>query len=937
MKKIALTVVAIVVLASGGGARAQAPKAPFQNTSPVAAPKVTTPLQEFGHNFGDDYFLANYKQIAAYWQKLDKESDRMTVQSIGKTAEGRDQLMAIVTSPANHKNLAHYKDISRRLALAEDLTDAQARALAREGKAIVWIDGGLHATETLGAQQLGEMVYRMVSATDPETMRILDDVVILFVHANPDGNDLVADWYMRNPEPTQRSLANLPRLYQKYIGHDNNRDFFGSTQAETENINRVLYREWFPQVLYNHHQSGPAGTVLWSPPLRDPFNYNQDPLIPLGIQALGVALHTRLAAEGKPGATSRSGGAYDGWWNGGIRNTAAFHNTIAILTEMIGSPTPMRVPLVLDRQVPSSDSAYPVPPQEWKFRRSIEYSITCNLATLDLSSKMKENFLYNRYVMGKNSIERGNTDTWTPAPHRYAAIQAELARGAGAGAAGEPGAAAGAGGRGGGGRGGGRGGVDESALWAALHRPQDRDPRAYVLSAAQPDFGTATRFINALLETGIKVHRAAQPFTMAGKSYPAGSFVVLTAQAFRPHVIDMFEPQDHPDNFAYPGAPPTRPYDNAGWTLAFQMGVEFDRVLDHVTLPAGFNVVTDWNVAPPPMALPAGGPLFTMSPVQIDSFVAANRLTGAGERVERMGDGTFVVRATATSTPILQKMAAERGLRFAPPPGDLITKPPFAKRRIGLWDQYGGSMDAGWARWILEQFEFPFSRVFAPELDAGNLNARYDTLIFVDGGIPAAGGGGGGRGGGAGAGGGQAGPPNLPEEYRGQVGSVTADRSIPQLKAFIENGGTVVAIGGAATNLARHLGLALENHLVENGQPLTQQKFYVPGSVLRAHVDTAHPVAAGMNANTDFFFDNSPVWRLGAQAASQNLRAIAWFDSPTPLRSGWAWGQQYLDKGVIVVEAPVGQGRAILFAPEILQRGQPHATFKLLFNSIYLR
>ena len=124
-------------------------------------------------------------------------------------------------------------------------------------------------------------------------------------------------------------------------------------------MNRVLYREWFPQILYNHHQSGPAGTVLWSPPLRDPFNYNQDPLLVLGIQTIGLALHTRLAAEGKPGATMRSGGPYDGWWNGGIRNTAAFHNTIAILTEMIGNPTPMRVPLVMNRQLPTSDLDVP--------------------------------------------------------------------------------------------------------------------------------------------------------------------------------------------------------------------------------------------------------------------------------------------------------------------------------------------------------------------------------------------------------------------------------------------------------------------------------------------------------------------------------------------------------------------------------------------------
>src|SRR5215831_18115830 len=314
---------------------------------PAAQPHITSPKEAFGFDIGDDYQLANYKQIEAYWKTLAKESNRLVLHDMGKTAEGRTQWMAIVTSPENQKRLAHYQDISKRLGYAEGLTDDQARALAKEGKAVVWIDGGLHATETLGAQQLGEMVYQMVSRNDEETLRLLNDVIILFVHANPDGNDLVADWYMRNPTPEQRSLAGLPRLYQKYIGHDNNRDFFASTQAETRNINRVLYHEWFPQILYNHHQNGPAGTVLWSPPLRDPYNYNLDPILVLGLQSLGAAMHTRLAVEGKPGATMRSGGAYDGWWNGGIRNTATFHNIIALLTEAIGSPTPMKIPLVM--------------------------------------------------------------------------------------------------------------------------------------------------------------------------------------------------------------------------------------------------------------------------------------------------------------------------------------------------------------------------------------------------------------------------------------------------------------------------------------------------------------------------------------------------------------------------------------------------------------
>jgi len=405
----------------------------------------------------------------------------------------------------------------------------------------------------------------------------------------------------------------------------------------------------------------------------------------------------------------RSGGPYDGWWNGGIRNTAAFHNTIAILTEMIGSPTPMRIPLVMDRQLPTSDIAYPIAPQEWHFRQSIDYSVSCNRAILDIASRMKENFLYNRYVMGKHSIERGSADTWTPRPHRFAAVQAELAGSAGAPA-----------GPGRGGRGGGSG--NDDALWAALHKPADRDPRAFVIPSSQQDFPTATRFINALLETGITVQRATREFSAQGKTYPAGSYVVFTAQAFRPHVMDMFEPQDHPDNFPVPGGPPMRPYDNAGWTLAFQMGIEFDRVLDAFTGP--FEAIPDWNLkAPAGRVQAATTGTYSARLQQLDAFVAANRLLAAGVPVSRQPDA-FVVPATAASTPIVQKAAAERGVNFTTTSAPAVQGALLAKRRIGLWDQYGGSIDAGWARWILEQFEFPFTRVFAPELDAGNLTAK---------------------------------------------------------------------------------------------------------------------------------------------------------------------------------------------------------------------
>ena len=215
-----------------------------------------------------------------------------------------------------------------------------------------------------------------------------------------------------------------------------------------------------------------------------------------------------------------------------------------------------------------------IAPQEWHFRQSIEYSLTCNRAVLDYAARMRENLLFNIYRMGKNSIERGSRDSWTPSPKRIAALNAKLGDARGLSA------------------------EREQALWAELRAPELRDPRGFIIPANQPDFPTATKFVNALLESGVTVQRATREFQVNGKNYPANSYVVFTAQAFRPHVLDMFEPQDHPDNFAYPGGPPTPPYDNAGWTLAFQMGVVFDRVLEGFSGP--FEKITERNIKPPP-------------------------------------------------------------------------------------------------------------------------------------------------------------------------------------------------------------------------------------------------------------------------------------------------------------------------------------------------
>ena len=943
---------------------AEAPPQATVALTPQRAPatgKITTPKEFFGFNMGDDYCLANYQQLMAYWKKVEKESDRIKLFEIGKTEENRPQLMAIVTSPANHRKLNQYQSIARRLALAEGVDAAEAAKLAAEGKAVIWIDAGIHATESLCPQMLIETVYQFLAGNDPELLRILDDVVILFVNCNPDGQDLVADWYMREKDPTKRSSAGLPRLYQKYIGHDDNRDFYANTQAETKNQNRVMYREWFPQIMYNHHQTGPAGTVLFIPPFRDPFNYNMDPLVLNGIDAVGAAMMQRFLEEGKPGATSRSGAPYSTWFNGGLRTTSGFHNMIGLLTETIGGPTPTSIPFLPARQLPKADYLSPIAPQPWHFRQSVDYSVTANRAVLDYASRNREHLLHNIWLMGKNAIDRGNRDSWTTTPKVVEAATV-ASRGAGARAAAQQ---AGAGrGRGGSGR---RGAGGAGEFEKLFRDPAKRDPRGYIMSANQPDFLTATKFVNALLGTGVQVLRAKTPFEVAGKKYPAGSYVVKSSQAFRAHVMDMFEPQDHPNDIPYPGAAPTRPYDSAGYTLAFQMGVQFDRVLEGFNGP--FEEIKELVVAPPPAKVLAadGAAGFFLSARANDSFKAVNRLLKAGVKVQRLKEpfvaagttheaGEFFIPQQEGKGAVLEKIAAEVGTPFrgsTAAPGAQASV--VEKVRIGLWDRYGGSMPSGWTRWILEQFEFPFQVVFAPELDKGGLSKKYDVLVFVDGAISGRGGRGGrgGNRGAAGAGGagapggagGDQGPDapagnesNIPQEYRGQRGNISAATTIPQLKKFMEEGGTILTIGGS-TSLARELGLPLANHLIEideNGEdsPLPAEKYYVPASVLRVHVDTSNPLALGMNDQVDVMFTNSPTFRITSKAQKETLQKVAWFDNKTPLRSGWAWGQQYLMNGVAIADAKVGHGRLVLFGPEVLFRGQPHGTFKFFFNGL---
>jgi hypothetical protein len=643
-------------------------------------------------------------------------------------------------------------------------------------------------------------------------------------------------------------------------------------------------------------------------------------------------MHARLIAEGKPGSGMRYASSYSTWFNGNVRTTGYFHNQIGLLTEIKGNPTPVELAFFPDRQLKSMDVPFPHEPTTWHFRQTIDYLITLNRAVMDYASRYRETLLFNRYLMGKNSIDRGSRDHWTIHPKIVDRVKAEAREDSKMDQQQAPVFRR-------------RGRGLPKKYFGLFRKPENRDPRGFILPSDQPDFPTAAKFVNTFIKNGIEVLQATKDFEAAGKHYPAGSYVVQAAQAFRPHVMDMFEPQDHPNDFLYEGGPPIPPYDNAGYTLAFQMGIEFDRILEGFDGP-----FTELEGLAKPVAGKVNNPEkaagFFLSHVYNDSATAINRLLAKNHKVYWIKQpleiggktypvGTIYIENKSSTQNLLEGMARELGLSFegtttAPVCPALQLHPV----RIGLWDRYGGSMSSGWTRWLFEQFEFPFEVVYPQRLDAGDLKNQFDVLVFVTGAIPA----------------GEVNltphswsrgyrsmkPENIPAEYHGWLGEVTAEKTIPNLLQFLKEGGAVLAIG-SSVNLAGYAGVPVSSHLVDHtDNPLPREQYFVPSSILEVRVKRDYPLAYGLKERVDVFFSNSPVLRPHVEADKKGFTAVAWFDSDKPLRSGWAWGQDRLYSGVAVAEAKVGSGRLFLYGPEVLFRAQPHGTFKFVFNGIFL-
>lgn len=488
----------------------------------VSGATVPTPLEHFGFDPGDDYKLANYSQITSYFEKLSHASGRLLWVEFGKTSMGKPMFAAFISSPENLKNLDEYREINRKLALGQ-VTDEEAKSLAARGKVFVWIDSGLHAAEVAPAQQAPQLAYRLLTDESAEMQAIRHNTIVIQIPCiNPDGLDLVADWYRSNVG-TPYDGAPMPWLYQKYAGHDNNRDWFMLNLEETRNVTKLLFQTWYPQIVYNQHQAPPFPARIFVPPYAEPLNPNIPASVMEGINQIGSAIKDRFAREDMPGAISYWG--FDGWWNGGLRSVPAFHNMHGILTETAGDryATPVdykesdfhpRFENGLPTKEPTIFYERPWKGGRWTLRDAVRYMLTADMAILDLASVRSRDFLYKGYAAAKAEIHLGETT----------------------------------------------------------------QPFAYAIPEKQWDSTAARELLIRLQLAGIQVQRLTEPVQAEGHALPAGTFLIEAAQPFRGYLIDLMEPQKYPDIRSSANGGVKRPYDIAGWTLPMQMGVDVVRL-----------------------------------------------------------------------------------------------------------------------------------------------------------------------------------------------------------------------------------------------------------------------------------------------------------------------------------------------------------------------
>ncbi len=850
----------------------------------VQAETIPSPEEHFGHIVGADRTLIPYPDVLAYMELLAAASDRVSIEEAGTSTLGNRMPVVVLTSAANQARLDEIRERARQIAKPGGLAPEASGELIRTTPAVALVSCTIHSTEVGSTQMTTEFVYEFATTEDPERLAWMDEVVLLLMPSiNPDGQIMIVDWYSKWLG-TEYEGGQMPWLYHHYVGHDNNRDFYALTQQETRVVNDVLYHRWFPQVFLDEHQMGSTGPRMFVPPQTDPLDPEVHSLVFRMADSIGTNMSRRLEENDKTGVGHNM--IFDSYWPGGTRNTAWWKNVTGLLTEVASAR--IATPIYVDPgELRGGGKGFP------------EYGRRSNFPSPWPGGWWRL----------RDIVEYELVATWA-----YLEAIAEdrthiLSN------------------------------VDRMAR-QAIDRGSNEAPYAFIIPPDQHDEVAARKMVALLLRHGIEIDRATTAFEVGYATYPAGTVVIPAAQAYRPFLLVMLRPQRYPEVRPSVDGPIIEPYDVASWSLPLTMGV--DLIESPEPLAGSFERITE--AAWPRSAVTVDEPAGTLVPAGADAlYTAVNRLLADGINVSRVVEtGDVWIDSAEVDRTTLAALADELALpttEVAEAPKDTR---PMSAQRIGLFKPWVASMDEGWTRWVLEQYDFPMVNLSNEQIRSGEFTDGVDVLLFPDleaeiisKGVP----------------GddywGRFVP--LPPEYSGGIDEWKSDddtvngkkpkqaitdkptKGGERIKRWVEAGGTVVALDSSSDYFIDLFELPVTD-VVADAKDLV-----CPGSTLKVEVDTSHPLGWGLREDEAIYFADSPAFKTSVPDPRFDRHVVARYPEHARdiLLSGYLEGGEILERRAAVVEYTVGKGRVVLIGFRAQHRGQPLRTFKLLFNALY--
>jgi hypothetical protein len=838
----------------------------------VLAQQIPSPEEFFGHQMGADRKLARWDKLVEYYDLIDEASDRVQVWHMGESTLGNPFLSIFVSAPENMAQLDEIQEMNALLSDPRRASESEIENAVENGRVVFVQSYGLHSTEVAASQTAAEVMYEFATRNDAEMQEILANTVSILIPVfNPDGNVMVTDWY-NEWVGTEYEGVGPPTLYHHYIGHDNNRDAFMQNTVESQYGARIMFREWVPQGYIDHHQMGGYTARISLPPYAEPIRPEADPLVWREMAWYGAHMAYKMDENDLSGAIGAA--IYSGWGHFGFHWITPFHNIAGMLTEAASArlATPLYVhpdQLGGSRGFPEYEeqTTYPNPWPGgwWRVRDMVDRQKVATFAPLEIAAKNRTTVLRNAYNKASRQTQRG----------------------------------------------------------------LEGETKAFVIPTEQHDPLTMQKMVNKLLGQGIDVRQASQSFTHQGRVYGAGSYVVSMAQPKRGLIRWLLGQTYYPDN-TYTrdrDGDPIRPYDMSTDNISEFMGVRVDPVTEAV--PGSLARVTDWIDMDGDVSRGSNG--YVVSGRLNDSFKAMNLLFEAGVSMQRVNEATgdlqpgdFIVSGDAPLE-TLNDVAAETGVDFRPLNTDASgASHPIERQRVGMFQRYyGGNMDEGWTRLLLENFEFPYTSVMSERMMEGDLREDFDVIILPDDGIAMmtgeVGEGGGGRG--------RPDPTSYPEEYRSGFGAA----GVEALEAFVEQGGTLVAFARAGDLPIDRFDLPVRNAVAG----MSGNDFWSPGSSLKITVDPTHPAAYGMPEQAlATFLQGGHVYETVSGPESANVKRVASYVDRNVLLSGWLLGEDVIAGKAAVVSVKHGAGKVVLLGFRVQHRAQTHGTFKFLFNSL---